>query len=323
MRPTRLVNFGGQPHVIEQLSIFIEAARLRGELIDHCLLFGPPGLGKTTLAAIVASEMDVPLIGSSGPLLQKPADLVALLIQHQCPSVIFIDEIHRIPLHLEELLYSAMEDGFIDILTDERKSIRLALEPFTLIGATTRQGNLSAPLRDRFGIHLKLNLYGPDELREVVLSAAKLLGLLLTPSQALAIAERSRGTPRIALKNLRRVRDYLQVNDDPHLDADAGVDQALNFIGIDKHGLSEQDLAYLQALTQTFGGMPVGINSLAAALGEDPGTLEDAVEPYLIQEGFVARTSKGRVATTRALAAISNSVPVTALQARTASPQAI
>lgn len=300
LRPQCLSQFQGQPHLADQLGIFLSAARLRGEMVDHVLLFGPPGLGKTTLAGIIASEMGQEMLTSSGPLLQKPADLVALLIQPEASSVIFIDEIHRMPTQVEEMLYSAMEDHHIDILTDDRRSIRLTLEPFTLIGATTRQGSLSAPLRDRFGIHLKLNLYGLPELGEVVLSAAKQLGLPLTHSQALLVAARSRGTPRIALKNLRRIRDYFQARTSGLIADDLAISESLDFMGLDANGLNQQDRDYLKALTETFSGRPVGINSLAAALGEDVGTLEDSIEPYLIQEGFVARTSKGRVAMPKA-----------------------
>ena len=300
LRPTRLNEFRGQPHLSDQLDIFITAARLRGEMIDHCLLYGPPGLGKTTLAGIIAQEMGHTFLTSSGPLLQKPADVVSLLIQPEAPTVIFIDEIHRMPTQVEELLYSAMEDQHIDIITDDRRSIRLTLEPFTLIGATTRQGSLSAPLRDRFGIHLKLNLYGLDELGEVVLSAAQQLGLPLNSSQALIIARRSRGTPRIALKNLRRIRDYSQARSGGAVMDDEAICTALDFMGLDENGLNQQDRDYLNALINVFCGRPVGLNSLAAALGEDIGTLEDSIEPYLIQEGFVARTSKGRVAMPKA-----------------------
>ncbi|WP_446731185.1 Holliday junction branch migration DNA helicase RuvB [Pseudomonas sp. CFBP 13719] len=300
MRPRRLAQFQGQPHLIDQLEIFISAARLRGELIDHCLLYGPPGLGKTTLAGIIAEEMGQQFLTSSGPLLQKPADVVALLIQPTAPSVIFIDEIHRMPTHVEELLYSAMEDQHVDILTDDRRSIRLTLEPFTLIGATTRQGSLSAPLRDRFGIHLRLNLYGLPELAGVVYSAAQLLGLPLQDSQAMIIASRSRGTPRIALKNLRRIRDYFQARGETDGVDDRTIAEALTFMGLNENGLNQSDRDYLNALINTFSGRPVGLNSLAAALGEDIGTLEDSIEPYLIQEGYVSRTSKGRVAMPKA-----------------------
>ena len=300
LRPRRLAQFQGQPHLIDQLDTFLSAARLRGEMIDHCLLYGPPGLGKTTLAGIIAEEMGHEFLTSSGPLLQKPADVVSLLIQPTTPTVIFIDEIHRMPTQVEELLYSAMEDQHVDILTDDRRSIRLHLEPFTLIGATTRQGSLSAPLRDRFGIHLRLNLYELPELGQVVLSAAQQLGLPLKESQALIIASRSRGTPRIALKNLRRIRDYFQARGEGIEVDDTTIAQALNFMGLDENGLNQADRDYINALINTFSGRPVGLNSLAAALGEDVGTLEDSIEPYLIQVGYVSRTNKGRVAMPKA-----------------------
>lgn len=296
LRPLSLDSFQGQPEISEQLGLFIEAARGRQEVLDHVLLFGPPGLGKTTLAHIVANEMGGDLYTSSGPLLQKPIDLVPLLVGLTSGSVLFIDEIHRMTIQAEEILYSAMEDGFIDIMIDQeadKKSIRVQLEPFTLVGATTRSGSLSAPLRDRFGITFRLNYYSVNDLSDLIEKASLSLGMTLPKASHKAIAQRSRGTPRIALRLLRRVRDYIQAKG--LSGAEEHVNQALGLLGINEKGLDEQDVAYLRILSQQFQGGPVGLNTLSTALGEDSGTLEESVEPFLIQNGFIQRTARGRM----------------------------
>jgi holliday junction DNA helicase RuvB len=297
LRPERLASFSGQPEIVDQLTIYIQAARQRNESLEHVLLYGPPGLGKTTLAAIIANEMGGTLYSTSGPLLQKPADIAPLLVSLSPGSTLFIDEIHRVTIQVEEMLYSAMEDGFLDIMLGdaEKKSIRVALEPFTLVGATTRAGQLSAPLRDRFGMTFRLQYYRLEDLTQVVLRAAEALDTRLSPTNAQIIANRSRGTPRIALKMLRRVRDVLQAK---HLSGELenDVKTALSMLGVNEQGLNEQDIAYLRALHESFNGGPVGINTLASALSEDAGTLEDTVEPYLLQEGYIQRTARGRIA---------------------------
>ena len=299
LRPKSLAEFSGQPGLVNELEIYIQAAQQRAEPLEHVLLFGPPGLGKTTLANIIANEMGGEWFSTSGPLLQKPTDLAPILVNLTPGSILFIDEIHRINIVVEEMLYSAMEDGFLDILAGdiEKKSIRIGLEPFTLIGATTHSGMLSAPLRARFGMSFRLQAYGLDDLSGVVARAALSLNIELSDHNSRSIAMRSRGTPRIALKMLRRVRDYLQAKGCSGQD-NAAVTNAMEMLGVDEKGLNEQDQAYLRALRDLFGGGPVGLGTLASTLGEDPGTLEDTVEPYLLQEGLIKRTANGRMLVT-------------------------
>ena len=296
LRPKSLADFEGQPALVTELEIYIQAARQRAQPLEHVLLYGPPGLGKTTLANIISNEMEGEWFSTSGPLLQKPTDLAPLLVNLTPGATLFIDEIHRMNIVVEEMLYSAMEDGFLDILAGdvEKKSIRIALEPFTLIGATTRSGMLSAPLRDRFGMIFRLQFYSVEDLSGVVRRAAEALSIDLSVDNCRSIASRSRGTPRIALKMLRRVRDYLQAKGHSGMDCTAVI-RAMEMLGVNEKGLNEQDQAYLRALKETFGGGPVGLGTLASTLGEDPGTIEDTIEPYLLQEGMIVRTARGRV----------------------------
>jgi Holliday junction DNA helicase RuvB len=295
LRPKSLDDFMGQPALVNELGIYIKAARQRQECLEHVLLFGPPGLGKTTLANIISNEMGGQMFSTTGPLLQKPTDLAPILVNLTPGSVLFIDEIHRVNIQVEEMLYSAMEDGFLDIMIGEveKKSLRIALEPFTLIGATTRSGMLSAPMRGRFGMSFKLQFYSLEDLSGVIARAAPALGIKLSEKNTQAIAIRSRGTPRNALVILRRVRDYLQAKGLTGEDAEAVTD-SMEMQGIDARGLNEQDQAYLRVLTEVFGGGPVGLNTLASSLGDDPGTLEDVIEPYLLQQGIIKRTARGR-----------------------------
>ncbi len=303
VRPRRLADYIGQQAMREQLEIFIHAARARSEALDHVLLFGPPGLGKTTLAHIVAAEMGVNLRQTSGPVIERPGDLAALLTNLEPRDVLFIDEIHRLSPVVEEVLYPAMEDYQIDILIGEgpaARSIKLELSPFTLVGATTRAGLLTSPLRDRFGIVHRLEFYTPEELTEIVARTARILGVEIDyPEGATEIGRRSRGTPRIANRLLRRVRDFAQVKADGRITLEV-AQQALDLLKVDAQGFDELDRRLLWLTIDKFGGGPVGLDTLAAALGEERGTIEDVLEPYLLQQGFLMRTPRGRVATAHA-----------------------
>jgi Holliday junction DNA helicase RuvB len=302
IRPTRLDDYIGQPAVRNQMEIFISAARGRKEALDHTLIFGPPGLGKTTLANIIAREMGSSLKSTSGPVLEKAGDLAALLTNLEAGDVLFIDEIHRLSPVVEEILYPAMEDYQLDIVIGEgpaARSIKLDLPPFTLVGATTRAGLLTSPLRDRFGIVQRLEFYSVEDLTKIVTRSAHLLNVPMAEDGAHEISRRSRGTPRIANRLLRRVRDYAEVKADGRVDL-AVAAAALNMLDVDQHGFDGMDRRFLLTLIEKFGGGPTGIESMAAALSEDAGTLEDVIEPFLIQQGFVMRTARGRIATPHA-----------------------
>lgn len=297
IRPKLLTDYTGQPHVKQQMEIFIEAARHRGEALDHLLIFGPPGLGKTTLANIVANELNVNIKTTSGPVLEKAGDLAALLTNLEEGDVLFIDEIHRLSPQVEEILYPAMEDYQLDIMIGEgpaARSIKLDLPPFTLIGATTRAGSLTSPLRDRFGIVQRLEFYSVEDLSKIVARSASFLDLTMCDEGATEIAKRSRGTPRIANRLLRRVRDYTQVKSDGKVNATV-AEQALDLIDVDKSGFDYMDRKYLLAIIEKFMGGPVGLDNLAAAIGEEKETIEDVIEPFLIQQGFIQRTPRGRL----------------------------
>lgn len=299
LRPTRFTDYVGQAKVRERLELFVQAARGRGDVLDHVLLSGPPGLGKTTLAYILGEQMGVNVRTTSGPAIDKAGDLAGLLTGLEKGDILFIDEIHRIPRAVEEYLYSAMEDFVIDILIDQgpnARSVRLNLPRFTLVGATTRMGLLTAPFRSRFGMSNRLDYYSHAELQQIVQRSARILNVDVDDPGALEIAARSRGTPRIANNLLRWVRDYAQVRADNKITRDV-ADQALTMLDIDQHGLDEMDKRMLNTILTKFGGGPVGISSLAVSVGEEAGTLEEVYEPYLIQEGYMKRTPQGRVVT--------------------------
>ena len=299
LRPQGFDEFVGQPHAKANLKVFVDAARNRGDAMDHVLLFGPPGLGKTTLAQIIARELGVGFRSTSGPVIARAGDLAALLTNLEPRDVLFIDEIHRLAPQVEEILYPAMEDYHLDIIIGEgpsARSVRIDLAPFTLVGATTRAGLLGTPLRDRFGIPVRLDFYGPDDLLGIVTRASAKLGMPITPEGALEIAKRARGTPRVAVRLLRRVRDFAG---EGAIDAKV-ADHALKRLDIDGDGLDMLDRRYLHALVETYSGGPVGVDTMAAALAEARDAIEDVIEPYLMQQGFVMRTPRGRVAAPKA-----------------------
>ncbi|TMN21064.1 Holliday junction branch migration DNA helicase RuvB [Lentibacillus cibarius] len=302
LRPANLHQYIGQQKVKENLSIFIQAAKMREEALDHVLLYGPPGLGKTTLASIIANEMGVQFRSTSGPAIERSGDLAAILSSLEPGDVLFIDEIHRLPRSVEEILYPAMEDFFLDIVIGtgpSARSVRIDLPPFTLVGATTRAGLLSAPLRDRFGVLSRLDFYEPDELCEIVERTADIFATTITPEASVEVARRSRGTPRIANRLLKRIRDISQVKGEQEISL-ATTDEALHMLQVDDQGLDHIDHKLLKGIIDGFQGGPVGLDTIAATIGEEAQTIEDVYEPYLLQTGFIQRTPRGRVVTQRA-----------------------
>jgi len=306
LRPQLLKDYVGQKEAKEMLSVYIQAAKMRNEALDHCLFYGPPGLGKTTLAQIVANELGVGIKIISGPSIERSGDLAAVLSTLNEGDVLFIDEIHRLPRYCEEVLYSAMEDYVLDIMVgkdSQTRSIRIDLPPFTLIGATTRFGDLSAPLRDRFGVVLRLNYYTFDELESIVLRTANVFDSKIDDEAAVELSRRSRGTPRIANRLFRRVRDFADVRNNGVISLDI-CKEALKKLGIDRNGLDYTDYRYLRAIVEVFQGGPVGVESLAATISEEVSTIEDVYEPYLLQEGYIKRSNRGRIATEKAYEAL-------------------